>query len=89
LDEFGAQAEQYRERIRKMEEEFAQQMDDKEVLIQSLNEQLSRIHRNHELRMHEETTKREDAKMKFDVDDRDKVLKNLKFEFLLNNQKKM
>ena len=87
--EYEAQAQQYRDKIEKMEEEFKQILDDKETQLQAVNEKLDKSNRDFQKKLVAERQKREGVKMQMELEERDANMKDVRLEFILNNQKKM
>ena len=72
-----------------MEEEFKQILDDKETQLQAVNEKLDKSNRDFQKKLVAERQKREGEKMQMELEERDANMKDVRLEFILNNQKKM
>ena len=89
LVDFQDQANAYRDKIEKMEDEFHEIISAKETDLAEAKDKIQRISSDYKKRLLAEKTKHESERMQMELEDREETMKKIRLEFILSNQKKM
>lgn len=89
IAEYQEQAEAYRDKITKMEEEFNEILSSKETELAEARDKIQRITNDFKKRLATEKQKNEQERMAQEIESREENMKKIRLEFILSNQRKM